>query len=133
MGPIGTLLLWGSWWRGARVSPGRCRSFAGCAGPAAQATLVLDGQQRVQALLNASAPDSRYVWDAVTGTFFVGEANPMCGLIPARWLFERNYRELQEMYTFCDTSERVAKKVEVLYQNGPRKGWSRAGQTATRP
>jgi hypothetical protein len=88
--PIGTLLLWGSWWRGANVSPEKCRPFEGCAEGGPNSTLVLDGQQRLQTLLLASRPDSRFVWCAESQTFEVGVAKPHEGVFPARWILCRN-------------------------------------------
>lgn len=92
--PVGALILWGGWWRAANVAPERCRSFAGCAPPQGHTTLVLDGQQRLQSLLLASQPEGRFVWDAATGVFAVGEAAPERGVFPVRWLLDRNARDV---------------------------------------
>ncbi len=85
--PLGTLLLWGDWWGGG-ISVANCRSFLGCAPPQKSATLVLDGQQRIQALLLASASDSPYIWNADTGEFAQGQPDPPSGVFPAAWLFD---------------------------------------------
>ena len=91
--PIGTLLLWGGWSRGASIPIDRVRGFQCSALDSAGATLnssptlVLDGQQRLTALLIAASQDSRYVWDANTSAFGVGDANPMQGIFPTWMLF----------------------------------------------
>lgn len=63
--PIGTLLLWENWSRHAR----KTRSFEGCAPVQPDATLILDGQQRIQALLIATAKRSGYVFDLKNDRF----------------------------------------------------------------
>ena len=91
--PIGTFLLWGGWSRGASIPIDRVRGFQCSALDSTGAalntcpTLVLDGQQRLTALLIAASSGSKYVWDANTSTFRVGDANPMQGIFPTTMLF----------------------------------------------
>lgn len=54
--PIGTVLLWENWRGKARA----VRPFRGCSEPSRFAPLILDGQQRIQALIEATAPVSGY-------------------------------------------------------------------------
>jgi hypothetical protein len=91
--PIGTLLLWGGWSRGASIPIDRVRGFQCCATNPTGATLngnptlVLDGQQRLTALLLAASEDSKYVWDANTMEFRVGSAKPLDGIFPTYMMF----------------------------------------------
>ena len=110
--PIGTLLLWGDWWRG--ISAARCRSFLGCDPPAKETTLVLDGQQRIQALLLASAPDSPYVWHADTGAVALGTPVPAEGIFSSAWLFEHTHSDLQDLWGLGEPA--VKEVVEVSRQ-----------------
>jgi len=50
---------------------------------------VLDGQQRLTALLIAASSDSKYVWNANTSKFSVGDSEPMSGIFPTYMLFGR--------------------------------------------
>ncbi len=91
--PIGNLLLWGGWFRGANIPIDRVRGFQCCATNPTGATLngnptlVLDGQQRLTALLLAASEDSKYVWDANTMEFRVGSAKPLDGIFPTYMMF----------------------------------------------
>lgn len=57
--PIGSLLTWERW--GAHVR--QVRNFQGVDKTQPRAALVLDGQQRIQALLTATAENSGYYYD----------------------------------------------------------------------
>lgn len=60
--PIGSLILWVGWWSGAQVPADRVRPFEGST-LRPNPTLVLDGQQRLTALLNATRHGTRWVVD----------------------------------------------------------------------
>lgn len=69
--PIGSLLFWENW----NCHTKTARSFAGTAAPKPGVPLVLDGQQRVQALLIATKKGSGYAYE-VAGDRFVVVDNP---------------------------------------------------------
>lgn len=63
--PIGSLLTWQRWSAHVR----QVRSFRGVKETRPDAALVLDGQQRIQALLVATAEDGGYYYDIPTRGF----------------------------------------------------------------
>lgn len=69
--PIGTILLWENWRSQAR----HFRSFRGCAAALPHASLVLDGQQRIQAMIDATEPGSGYAFE-LSADRFVRVASP---------------------------------------------------------
>lgn len=85
--PIGYLLLWGDWWRGGEV--GTVRGFRGGAAPQTGASLVLDGQQRIQALVDACAEGSGYAYE-IAADRFVKRDNPRVvdGFLPCYMLVD---------------------------------------------
>lgn len=81
--PIGTILLWENW----RAQTREVRSFRGCATPLPHACLVLDGQQRIQAMIDATAPGSGYAFELAADRF-VRVASPKIsdGFVPCEVL-----------------------------------------------
>ncbi len=63
--PIGSILTWQRWSKHVR----QVRSFRGVKETRPDAALVLDGQQRIQALLVATDEGSSYYYDIPTRTF----------------------------------------------------------------
>lgn len=77
--PIGTLLLWENW----TASDRRTKAFTGCAPASPTATLVLDGQQRIQAMIHATEKNSGYAFDLAGDKFVrVNPATASTNFIP---------------------------------------------------
>lgn len=84
--PIGYLLLWGDHWK---AHAQEVRPFQGCTDPVPHAALVLDGQQRIQAMLQATIPGSGYAYEMAGDCFVrVPDPTPARGFIPAHMLVD---------------------------------------------
>lgn len=84
--PIGYLLLWGDMWR---AHAQEVRPFQGCNEPVPHAAIVLDGQQRIQAMLDATVPGSGYAY-SLTEDRFVRHPDPQVKnrLVPCHMLVD---------------------------------------------
>ena len=122
--PIGNLLLWGGWFRGANIPIDRVRGVLD-APLKPNPTLILDGQQRLTALLIASGEGSRYVWDATTSIFSVGEPQLMNGIFPTGMLFN-DYGISRQMEPLYDASEGV-----IIREDRQRTYKDKKGKTRT--
>lgn len=129
--PLGNILLWGGWWRGAGPEArGHVRPFAGYSVGAADPVLVLDGQQRLQALLIASSPASPYVWDCTTNTFRLGEASPKEGVFHTQWLFDWMHEEKREVFAAALPALReVRREMVAVPAKGRLKATTRVVET----
>lgn len=102
--PVGYLLFWGDCRR--HVDAGCVRGFRGGAPPDDCAALVLDGQQRIQALIDATELDSGYYFD-VGGACFskvsgrnTAKLRILDGELPCHLLLEWQpfYRAMRPLY-----------------------------------
>lgn len=83
--PIGNVLLWENWQGKARA----VRPFRGCSEVSRFAPLVLDGQQRIQALIEATAPASGYAYELASDQFVRVEAPTLeAGYVPCEVLVD---------------------------------------------
>lgn len=129
--PLGNILLWGGWWRGAGpAARGHVRPFAGCPVSATAPTLVLDGQQRLQALLIASSAESPYVWNCHTNAFSVGTAEPKKGIFHTKWLFDWMFDEKHALFNSSRPQvEKVVREEIQVPAHGRKKATTRVMET----